>query len=68
MSTSFILPTRDDEYVVLTPASFTREGVAELAVERELSAEVRSEATIITAAQARTLADALDTLAREWGA
>ena len=66
--TDFILITRDQEYILLTPARFSREGVAELAIEHELRDGVHSEATIITAQQARTLASALDALAREWGA
>ena len=66
--TDFILGTRDQEYILLTPARFSRDGVVELAIERELPDGVRAETTILTAAQARTLASALDAVARDWGA
>ena len=62
------LTTRDDEHITLTTAAFTREGVAELAIEVPHGpSQVRSVGTTITAKQARALATAFDRLARFWG-
>lgn len=65
------LETRDGETVELTTASFTRMGVAELAVAQAQLGTFRvapqTTATIITAKQARELATALDKLAAFWG-
>jgi hypothetical protein len=62
------LTTRDDEHVTITTAAFTREGVAELAIEVPHGPhQVRSVGTVVTAKQARVLASAFDTLASFWG-
>jgi hypothetical protein len=62
------MTTRDGEVITITTAGFTRMGVAEVAVEIPHGpSEVRSEGTVITAKQARQLADALDKLATFWG-
>lgn len=59
------MPTRDQDEVRLTTASFTREGVAEVVISELGGANFG--ATIITAAQARVLATAFDKLATFWG-
>jgi hypothetical protein len=62
------LTTRDGEVITITTAAFTAEGVAEVAIEVPHGpSEVRSVATVVTATQARQLADAFDKLARHWG-
>jgi ribosomal protein S3AE len=58
------LSTRDGEVITVTTASYTREGVAEMAIE-EMDQSIS--ATIITAKQARQLADAFHKLATYWG-
>jgi hypothetical protein len=66
------MPTRDDEEIWITTAAFTSMGVAEVVVGRKHPDSPPdfldvAEHTVITAKQARQLADAFDKLATFWG-
>jgi hypothetical protein len=61
------LPTRDGETVEVAAAGFTREGVAEVVIINPTTGGYSVCGTVITAKQARILADAFDELARFWG-
>jgi hypothetical protein len=62
------LHTRDEEHITITTASYTRMGIAEVAIEEPSGRSgVAGGATVITAKQARQLADTFDKLATFWG-